>query len=91
MKHTKTVTLDSLSNVNDMVAEGLYEGLEGFYEEAHLGAGEFGLELSGIEADEDQDLITATVAFDNIQDLKDWMMNTSPELSSEDCDDILGV
>ena len=91
MKNTKTITIDSLSNVNDMVDEGLYGDLEDFFEEARLGAEEFGIDLVDIDVDEDQDLITVTVSFDDIQDVKDWMSNVSPELSYEDIEDILSA
>jgi hypothetical protein len=91
MENTKTVTLDSFENINDMIAEGLYGSIQDYIDGIHLSAEEHNIEVLDVEVDEDQDLITAEISFEDIQDVKDWMAATSPELADEDIEDILAA
>ena len=89
MKNVKTITVDSLSAINDMIAEGLYETVYDFLDELQLDAEEHNIEILNTNVDEDDDLITAKIAYEDIQDVKDWFATTSPELSDEDIEDLL--
>jgi hypothetical protein len=91
MENTKTVTLDSVSNINDMVAEGLYGSIQDFIDEKLLECDDHGINVLDVKVDENQDLITAEISYVNIQNVKDWMAATSPELSDEDIEDILAA
>ena len=89
MKNSMALTLDSLSNANEDISNGLYDDLKHFIDEASRGAGEFGLELNNVNIDEAQDSITATVAFDDIQDVKDWIRSANPSLTFVEIDAVL--
>jgi len=91
MENTKTVTLDSFESINDMIAEGLYGSIHDYIDEIRFGAEEHDIEVLDVEVDEDQDLITAEISFEDIQDVKDWMADVSPELTDEDIEDILAA
>ena len=97
MKHT-TITQDSIDNVNDMVADGLYEDVDHFIEETFqtLGAGHFegkwpSLNILNLEVNEDTGLIEAEIEYDDLDDLKEWMRRTSPELTDEDIEELLAA
>ena len=91
MENTKTVTLDSISNIEDMIDDMVYEFVEDFIDEVILEAKGFGVKVGAVELVEDQDIITAEITYSDIQDVKSWFAARSPELTDEDIEDILAA
>lgn len=91
MENIKTITLDSISNVQDMIDDGIYGNLDAYIKELEDTAEVYGLDLTDVQVDEDQDIITGDINYDDIQAVRDWLSSVTPELSDEDIDDILAA
>ena len=89
MENIKTITLDSISNVQDMIDDGIYGNLDAYIKELEDSAEVHGLDIIKVDIDEDEDIITGDIHFDDIQAVRDWLSSVTPELSDEDIDDIL--
>ena len=87
--HTITITLDSLTNARDLIADGVYKNLPEYKRSLKGPHVDTGIIVKQVITDRENDLILGIVEYPNLEKLKAWMASDSPELSDEDIDQLI--
>jgi hypothetical protein len=83
------MAVDSYENFQDMVGDGIFANLQEYKEELNSTSTPYGVKIKKLLADEEADQIIATLEYNDINKLKGWVLSESPELSSEEVDEIV--
>lgn len=79
MSHSRTIPVDSLSNVQDIIADSDIKDLDHYVSILADEAYAFGIEILEAIEDEGNDQLLLQVAYGDVQDLIDWMIESSDE------------
>jgi len=84
-----TMTLDSLTNARDLIADGAYKNLAEYKAQFKKSAVAYGVTVKKVTTDRDNDLIQGTLEYSDVGKLKEWILSDSPELSSGEVDELI--